>query len=90
MSHYFPEEAAMAAASDAADAVVELIRYAREGEHSKRVIFADEVVTKLAAALLLTLELECEAFEQDEVRGPLLTAMQHATREYLQGEGHEV
>lgn len=90
MSHYLPDEAAYAAASDAACAIVELIRYGREGDYSKRPRFADDVATKLAGALLLTIEIDSEPFEPDAGHPPHWIAMRDAIRAYLQAEGHEV
>lgn len=90
MSHYTPEEAALAAASDAADAVVELLRYAREGDYSISSMFADEVATKLAAALALVIELEADAFTMDEPPGSLLANIKASLDTYLLGEGREI
>lgn len=53
-----PEEAAMLAAAQAAEATVELIRFGREGAYTTRSPFAEEVTGKLAEALKLAIEIE--------------------------------
>lgn len=91
MNSYLPDEAALAAAHDASLAAAELIRFAREGEYSHRSIFADEVVTKLAGALALSIMLEEKPFvrEHDE-HGGSIAEMKRAIRKYLDALHAEV
>ena len=74
--------AALAAASQAGEATVELIRFAREGAQFRRPPFGDvEVVEKLADALKLALEVEAAEHDADghpddaEMRNQLLGAV---------------
>lgn len=52
------DEAAIVAASQASEAVAELLRFAREGAHSQTSPFGEEVVAKLAESLKLALDIE--------------------------------
>jgi hypothetical protein len=83
------EEAAMAAAHAAIEASAELIRYAREGDYSERSPFADvEVVSKLADALQLALDIEGDPkpdtyLDEDELAQ--LAALKLAVGNFLEG-----
>ena len=52
------KEAATAAAAQAAEVLVELLRFIGEGAFSSHTAFADEVVGKLAEALKIAIDLE--------------------------------
>lgn len=86
---YTMEEAALAAAAQATEASVELIRFAREGAYSDRSTFADiEVVGKLADALKLALEIEGDPSPEtylDEDERALLTNLRDSVTAFLAG-----
>ena len=92
MEHAFtPDEAAIVAASQAAEAVAELLRYAREGAASTHAAFAEEVVGKLAEAIKLAIEIDAEALlpgpaatlQADELE--LFVNLRHAADALLDG-----
>lgn len=92
MEHAFtPDEAAIVAASQAAEAVAELLRYAREGAASTHGAFAEEVVGKLAEAIKLAIEIDAEALlpgpattlQADELE--LFVNLRHAVDALLDG-----
>ncbi|BCA60213.1 hypothetical protein [Sphingomonas sp. HMP6] len=58
MSHLTVEAAAILAASQATEATAELLRFAREGQYSTRIPFAENVTGLLAEALKLALEID--------------------------------
>lgn len=60
------QDFALAAGASASEATTELLRFAREGEHSARFAFECEVVTKLADALRIAAELEQPRIPTDD------------------------
>jgi hypothetical protein len=84
------EEAAMAAAHNAIEASVELIRYAREGAYSGRSPFADiDVIHRLADALQLALDVEGDPQPDtllDENELAQRDALKEALRNFIMGE----
>lgn len=58
MTSLLPDEAAIVAAWSAAEATTELLRFAREGSYSDNIPFADEVIGKLADAMLKVIDIE--------------------------------
>jgi hypothetical protein len=92
MDHAFtPEEAAIVAAAQAAEATTELLRFVREGPHSDRCAFDVEVVGKLAEALKLAIDIENvpdasgpETFLDDQEIA-LLTNLKASLTAFLEG-----
>ena len=85
-------EMAIAAASQASEAVVELLRFAREGEHSAEFAFEEEAVAKLADALKIALGIEAsrlpacvDRFGEDQESADLLNQLQGALTRFLEG-----
>ena len=59
MTHLTTTEAAIVAAAQASEATTELLRFAREGEHSVRSAFGEtDVIGKLTEALSLALDID--------------------------------
>ncbi len=83
------DRAAIIAASQASDALAELMRFISEGPHSERSPFGEtDVVAKLSEALKLTLEIEGHPrpgtyLDSDELA--LLTGLKAATDAFLAG-----
>jgi len=83
---------ATAAASQAAEATVELLRFSREGEHSPEFAFEEEAVAKLADALKIALDIEAQRlpacidrFGDDREASELLNQLQGALTRFLEG-----
>lgn len=72
---------ALAAASQAAEALPVLISFSREGEGHPGPFGNDEPIEKLADALKMTIELAADCGETDSERDQLLTALVR----YLEG-----
>ncbi|BBB13451.1 hypothetical protein [Sphingopyxis sp. FD7] len=58
MTTLLPDEAAIVAAWSASEAATELLRFAREGRFSGNIPFSDDVVGKLADAMLKVIDIE--------------------------------
>jgi hypothetical protein len=58
MTTLLPDEAAIVAAWSASEAAAELLRFAREGRFSDNIPFSDDVVGKLADAMLKVIDIE--------------------------------
>lgn len=58
MTTLLPDEAAIVAAWSASEAATELLRFAREGSYSDNSPFSDDVVGKLADAMLKVIDIE--------------------------------
>lgn len=87
-THLTIEETATVAAAQATEATAELLRFAREGAHSARAPFGEEVVGKLAEALGLALEIEGEPLETsilDENERALLANLKTAVAAFING-----
>ena len=75
MSEAKKRSLALAAASQAAEALPTLIRFSREGEDHPGPFGHDEPVEKLADALKMTIELAADCGEADSERDELLCAL---------------
>lgn len=58
MTSLLPDEAAIVAAWSVSEAAAELLRFAREGSYSDNIPFSDEVIGKLADAMLKVIDIE--------------------------------
>lgn len=58
MTTLLPDEAAIVAAWSASEVAAELLRFAREGRFSDNIPFSDDVVGKLADAMLKVIDIE--------------------------------
>ena len=81
-THLTLDEAAKVAAHLASEAVTELLRYVREGDHAPATAFADEIVQKLAEALVHTLGIDGDGIF-DAVEHPEHHAREVALRQAL-------
>jgi hypothetical protein len=79
------EEAALAAASAAAEATAELIRYAREGAYHSSIPFNDDVVHKLADSLKLALEIDTPSAMLDDGERAAWANLQTAVATFVEG-----
>lgn len=80
------EKAALAAASQAAEATGELIRFAREGEYSTQSPFGTEVVGQLADALKIAMEMQPDGPPlMNEVERQIMADLKVALDRFLEG-----
>lgn len=85
MTSLLPDEAAIVAAWSASEAASELLRFAREGSYSENIPFSDEVIGKLADAMLKVIDIEGPApFLNAEERELLSTFRAHLAR-FIEG-----
>jgi hypothetical protein len=84
-----PDRAAIVAASQASEALAELLRFISDGAHNERSPFGEtDVVAKLAEALKLSLDIEGHPrpdtyLDADELA--LLSGLKDATDAFLEG-----
>lgn len=83
------QDFALTAGAAASEATSELLRFAREGEHSASFAFDGEVVSQLAEALKIAIDLEAPRVPTDDPHdlefAASLTELRAAVETYLEG-----